>query len=161
MNLRIHKKLSKRAAPLLSILGDKREQYRADKYGCYFGQGRLYPCDFKHWKRTRARYPFQPDIKYRPKDGKDWIVLRYPDNPLKGTVMVGSTVGYYDPEWEEETAYESLCRLVEDHFTEYPEWGLDFDIDNLPSPTLLRDISTPTLIFAAAMEIIQAKGARV
>lgn len=32
--------------------------------------------------------------------------------PLKGTPMVGRTVGYYEPEWTEHTAYEELCEHV-------------------------------------------------
>lgn len=158
MNLRIHKKLCKRAAPLLPQLGDKREQFKAGNSDCYFGQGRLYPCDFKHWERTRARFPFEPCIKVQPKDGGSWIVLRRPDNPLKGTVMVGSMCGYYEPEWEEETAYESLCRLVEDHFTEWD--GMSFDDETgYPSFVITRNLSTPAFVFKAVQEMLAAKRA--
>ncbi|RJF99072.1 hypothetical protein D3871_11510 [Noviherbaspirillum saxi] len=61
--------------------------------------------------------------------------------------MVGAMSGYYESEWEEQTAWESLSRLVYDHFTGYSHedgW------------LLLRDLSSPTLIFRAARELIDA-----
>lgn len=159
MNLRIHKKLAKRAAPMLARLGDRREQYKAEKYECYFGHGYLYPCDWKHWERHRALYPFGTDFKFRPRHDKHWIVLRHPIHPLKGTMMVGSMAGYYEPEWEEETAWESLCRLVEDHFTEWD--GESFVKETgYPRFVITRDLGTPSKILRAAREMFYAKEAK-
>lgn len=39
--------------------------------------------------------------------------------PLKGTIMVGDMVGYYEPEWEEDAAWGALCFLVHTHFTDW------------------------------------------
>ncbi|WP_186275820.1 hypothetical protein [Burkholderia gladioli] len=120
MNLRILKKLSKQAAPLLPLLGDRREQFPAEKGDCYTSTTGH---DRKHWERMRALYPFEGDIKCRPAQGMHWIVMREPRHPLKGTIMVGSMVGYYEREWCEETAWESLCCLVSDHYTDWNEHG--------------------------------------
>lgn len=150
MNLRIHKKLCKRAAPLLPLLGDKRKQYKAQKWDCSFGHGGLCPCDFKHWERHYARNPFSDSYKVRPRHDKHWIVLHHPDSPLKGTVMVGSMSGYYEPEWSEETAWESLCRIVEDRFSDWPEEVMDEG----GWPKLTRDLSNVSKVFAAARDII-------
>lgn len=149
MNLRIHKKLSKRAAPLLAALGDSRDQFPAQKWECYACTGR---CDWKHWERSRARYPLdrRGERKWRPKDGKNWIVMCCPDHPWKGTIMVGSMEGYYEREWEEESAWQSLCNRIFDHFT---DWGEDGAIYTGP---VLRN---PTQIFAAAHDIIK-KGSK-
>ena len=156
MNLRIHKKLSKRAAQLIPLLGDKRKQYKADKGGCYFGSGRLQPCDFKHWDRCRVRFPLETSVKVKPKDGKGWIVIHRPDNPLKGTVMVGNMSGGYEPEWFEETAWEALCLLVEYHFTEWDDVIFDEKTGN-PGFAITRDLSNVSKILQAADEIVAAK----
>ncbi|AJW99616.1 hypothetical protein BM43_3165 [Burkholderia gladioli] len=132
MNLRILKKLSKQAAPLLPLLGDRRKQFPAEKGECYTSTGGH---DLKHWERHRVRYPFERDIKYRPASGEYWIVMRPPRHPLKGTVMVGSMEGYYEREWSEETAWESLCRLVCDHFTTWGEHGAVWVGPNLGDPS--------------------------
>lgn len=146
MNLRILKKLSKRAAPLLPILGDCREQFPAAKDENYHSTAGH---DRKHWHRMRAKYPcdFLGEIKYRPRDGQDWIVMREPYHPRKGTPMVGAVVGYYEPEWEEETAWDALRRVVYDNFTDWSEDGW----------TVLRDLSTPSLILRAAEELCATK----
>lgn len=155
MNLRILKKLSKRAAPLLPLLGDNRKQFPAEKFDSFTRVGRI---DRKHWERSRVKYPmhFVGEITYRPKDGSDWIVMRQPDPPLKGTIMVGETCGYYEPEWEEQTAWESLRTIVLDHFTEW----VDVHGDYIPEPKLTRDFYFPSQVFDAADEIIQARALR-
>lgn len=148
MNLRILKKLSKRAAPLLPLLGHPWDVFPAGKYECYTG---IRGHDRKHWERHRARYPMhrKGDITYRPTtgNGEYWIVLRDSDQPIKGTPMVGAMCGYYEPEWEEKTAWEALVDLVYDHFCDWDENG--------PKP--LRDLSEPGLIFRAAAEILATK----
>ncbi|WP_250501940.1 hypothetical protein [Caballeronia sp. AZ7_KS35] len=146
MNLRILKKLSKRAAPLLPILGDCRDQFPAEKHENYTSVGGH---DWKHWERTRSVHdkPFPGTIKYRPKHGKAWVAMREPVHPLKGTPMVGEMSGYYEPEWDEQTAWEALERIVLEHFTDWDENG----------PTLLRDLSTTRLVLAAARELVASQ----
>lgn len=151
MNLRILKKLCKRAAPLLPLLGDKRHQYKAEKWECYIS--RLSRCDLKHWERRRTRYPSDRAIKYRPVDGKDWIVMIPPDQPLKGTMMVGSMEGYYEREWEEESAWDALFSLVWWHFAKHHD---DEGGGYMVQP---RDLRTPSLVLKAAREIIQERKA--
>ncbi|WP_186214680.1 hypothetical protein [Burkholderia gladioli] len=142
MNLRILKKLSKRAAPLLSRLGDHRQQFPAEKEESF---QHLCGHDRKHWERTRAKYPLEcrGEIKYRPRDCRDWIVMREPYHPLKGTPMVGSMVGDYEREWEEQTAWEALRHIVFNHFSTWNENGR----------VLLRDLSTPSQVLRAAHEV--------
>lgn len=149
MNLRILKKLSKVAAPILVQLGDTREQFNAGKCEAFIvttGHDR------KHWERHRARYPLdlRGDIKFRPKNGSDWIVMREPSYALKGTVMVGWMSGYYEPEWEERSAW---CALV--------EWLLDyyFEFDEQTGQAYCsRDLRTTEKILYAARDAIASKG---
>jgi hypothetical protein len=151
MNLRILKKLSKRAAPLLPLLGDTREQYPAKKEDSFVSVS-IY--DWKHWERMRAKFPFERDMKRRPKDGHDWIVMRSPSFAWPGTAMVGSMCGYEEPEWEEETAWESLRSMI---YWEFVEWNDVADATGdaeWPTPVCKRDLSTPTLVFAAAREVL-------
>ncbi|MBN3853802.1 hypothetical protein G3N59_10460 [Paraburkholderia sp. Ac-20340] len=148
MNLRILKKLSKRAAPLLPLLGDCREQFRAERDGSHTGQAGI---ERKHWDRTSVSHggkPWRHDIKFKVRRGERWVVMSPPSSPLKGTVIVGEMSGYYEPEWDEETAWESLERIVLDHFTDWDESG----------PTALRRFRYPSDIFRAAREIIAERG---
>jgi hypothetical protein len=149
MNLRILKKLSKRAAPLLPLLGDCRDQFPAVRGENHTGQ---WGHDRKHWERTWSKHAtkcrFFPIVLY-PKHGKGLVVMREPSTPWKGTLMVGEVPGYYEPEWSEETAWEALERLVWEHFTEWNEDG----------PTFLRTFRYPSDIFRAAHEIIAARAA--
>ena len=142
---------------MLAVLGDTREQFPARKWDSNTSVGGH---DRKHWERTRAKYPLRRrgDITVRPNSGEDWIVLRQPTAPWKGTVMVGEMSGYYEPEWDEETAYEALQDIVFWHFAEmtYPtdatgdaEW---------PRPICHRDVSTPNLVFDAARAMLIEKG---
>jgi len=147
MNLRILKKLSKRAAQLLPLLGDSRGQFparRGDSYTCTSGH------DSKHWERNSTIHVKPLCLGYRtylPKHGKRYVTMCNPHHPLKGTVMVGEMVGYYEPEWEEETAWESLCTLVRNHFL---DWTPDGAVWRGPR------LDTPTRILRAAREIIAA-----
>jgi hypothetical protein len=147
VNLRILKKLSKRAAPLLPLLGDDRKQFKAEKGDSYTS---VRGHDFKHWERMRSVHgdTFRGTIKYRPKHGRGWIAMMEPPHPLKGTVMVGEMVGYYEPEWEEHTAWEALHRLVIEYFTDWNEDG--------PIWTHKGKLDTPTRILSAACGIIAA-----
>lgn len=147
-NLRILKKLSKRAAPLLTRLGDHREQFRAEPHENYTG---LIIPDRKHFERFRSVHDQvcrQGETKWPARDGRGGFIGMYPPHhPTAGTVMVGATTGYYEPEWEEETAWEALETWVRHHFMEYPK-----DEDGVP--TLTRRLDTPSHVFAAAAEMI-------
>ncbi len=152
MNLRILKKLSKRAAPYLLPLGDYREQFRA-------GQGRNHHglvyliTDRTCWERGRSVHgdPIrQGEIKKRAADGKGWVWMAPPSHPLKGTMMVGGMSGYYEPEWQEWCCWQALSSMVLDHFTDWA--ALEEDVNAIP--LLTRDLSTPSLVFKAADDML-------
>jgi hypothetical protein len=115
MNQRILKKLSKRAAHLLPLLGDNRKQFRAEPDDSGY---------FKTAVKTRDRYAMA----------------------LKGTVMVGAVSGYYEPEWDEETAWCALSQLVRWHFIEVDGETLQV------TPT--RPLRNPSQIFKAAHDML-------
>lgn len=144
MNLRILKKLSKRAAPLLPLLGDAREQFRAEREDSYTG---LLIRERKHFERGRSRDAAafrEGEVRYLAKDGNGFVCIYPPSHPREGTIMVGATSGYYEPEWVEETAWEALSSLVHHHFATWDERG----------PTW-RKFRNPREIFDAAREILQ------
>ncbi len=87
------------------------------------------------------------------------IVMKPPPHPRKGTIMVGATSGYYEPEWDEECAYVALQNIVFGHFTDWDVAFFDGDVDELPDtrPLITRDLSSPSLIFAAAADIIKER----
>lgn len=129
MNLRILKKLSKRAAPYLPLLGDNRQQFPAEKGENYHG---LIVRDWNRVERVSSCHP-ESDfdertaavIAPRGRAGSThpYVHLWWPYHPLKGTVMVGEMSGYETPEWSEETAWGALTEIVFWHFTEYnPEY---------------------------------------
>lgn len=145
MNLRILKKLSKRAAPLLPLLGDRREQFRADRADSYTG---LLIMERKHWVRGRSVHRDtygEHEIKTPARDGNGWVYVRPPSHPRKGTVMVGAMSGYYEPEWDEETAWEALLKAVFWHHVEIDDDGCIL----APTPQL----DSVGSIFAAALEM--------
>ncbi|PWJ81568.1 hypothetical protein C7441_110100 [Pseudaminobacter salicylatoxidans] len=145
MNLRILKKLSKRAAPLLPLLGDDRKQFRSAKHDNYHG---CYITARKHFERGRSVHAdliIQGEIKNPAADGRGWIYMHPPSHPRKGTIMVGAVSGYYEPEWDEECAWSALCQLVHWHF-------IDIDDEGEPRPT--RRLFYPSEVFAAARDMI-------
>jgi hypothetical protein len=147
MNLRILKKLSKRAAPLLVALGHGQEQFPAAKDENYHG---MLIRDRKHWERISCHPKYEAiagrdEILFKTQKGK-LIVMRPPDHPLKGTIMVGGMSGYYEPEWDEECAWKALSDTVFWTFTDYDE-----EADDL-KPT--RELRTPAAILQAAREMI-------
>jgi len=145
VNLRILKKLSKRAAPLLPLLDDKRKQFRAERQDSYTG---MIIRARKHWERGRSSHPdlFNDDMLKRPaRDGKGgWIYMTPPSHPLKGTIMVGAVSGYYEPEWDEQTSWEALECIVRDYFCDWSEDG--------PTPT--RQFRTPSDVLRGAHDIV-------
>lgn len=150
MNLRILKKLSKRAAPFLNALGDDRKQFRAERWENYISV--LIPAR-KHWERTRCHpsYDGRNDFMsargaerlFKTADGRT-MVMKPPSYARKGTMMVGGMSGYYEPEWDEQSAWEALTEFVFNHFTDYSEDG----------PSITREFRSPADFFRAAAEII-------
>lgn len=157
MNLRTLKKLSKRAAPLLPLLGDHRQQFpseRGDNYGIPFIGDR------KHWDRSHCHPTYEgwngwstprgASILYVTRAGRH-MVMRPPSHPRRGTVMVGATSGYYEPEWDEETAWIALVQLVHIEFTDWSEDGA----------TPLRVFNSPSEVLRAAEEMAKAAALKV
>lgn len=147
-NLRILKKLSKKAAPLLAQIGHHREHTfpaeRGENYTKFIIPER------KHWERSPCHPSFEGfgrDRLFRTRKGKP-MVMRSPSHVRKGTIMVGGMSGYYEPEWDEETAWEMLVGSVLDHFTDYG------DIDK---PRLTRRLRTPAEILRGANEMIRSR----
>lgn len=147
MNLRILKKLSKRAAPIIAALGDRREQFRAEKHENFTGS---FIHARKHWERGRTVWTEIPKSSrgrfcYRSRAGHVIQVSNDYIHPRKGTVMVGSVSGGEEPEWDEETAWDALSDWVHAHFT---DWGAK----DGPRPT--RQIETPRDVFVAARDML-------
>lgn len=155
MNLRTLKKLSKRAAALLPLLGDRREQFACGK-----GDGSLGTLitAHKHWRRGRCSPNYDPVNNYLDRRGQGikittraghTLCLTPPWEPRKGTIMVGGMSGGEQPEWDEETAWEALREHV---FWNFTTW----DGEDL-KPT--RHFRTPAEVFAGAAEIISKRSA--
>ncbi|WAP67215.1 hypothetical protein [Jiella pelagia] len=152
MNPRILKKMSARAAPLLPLLGDRREQFRAKAHENYHG---VFMPERKHWERHRCHPSYEPTNRWTTPRGAPLLyvtragqhmVMYPPQHPLAGTVMVGGISGYYEPEWDEQTAYEALSEAIFwRFFTHDPETETE---------GCSRDLSTPAAVFAAAAEVL-------
>lgn len=159
MNLRILKKLSKRAAPYLPLLGDNRQQFPSEKDDNYHG---LIIRAKKHWQRCvsvhadafsscEGEYVIAP--KCRQGTRYPYIHVRPPSHPWPGTVMVGAMQGYYEPEWDEECAWSALHSIVTCHFTDWD--AVAREDDSVAWST--RRLRTPADIFRAANDIITEK----
>lgn len=142
MNARILKKLCKRAAPLLHLLGDTREQFRTNwrEHGGGWGYARF---DVKHIERWPR---LMPDGSHRTLPNKSGYI-----RPFHGTVGIGATVGYEEPEWTDEPAYDALVHFVHGHFTQWEDWDQESD----SYPTCSRKLHHPALVFAAAHDAIR------
>ena len=156
MNLRILKKLSKRAAPYLSALGDDRQQFPAEADDNYHGTIINARKHAERWPschdemNDRVMLITQP--RCRAGSPHPYIKLMEAYHPRKGTIMVGAMSGYYEPEWDEECAFVAFRKLVFDHFT---DWKLMLD-DDYAGPVMKRDLSTVSKLFAAADDILAA-----
>jgi len=154
MNLRILKKLSKRAAPYLLLLGDTREQFRAERGASYHG---LIIRDRTCWERSPCHPSHELGVQQRGGEARVCVQARAghrymispPSHPLKGTIMLGAVSGYYEPEWDEETAFGALSTQVRTHFTDWEAHAANSD-----GPWLTRDLSTIGELFAAADEMV-------
>jgi hypothetical protein len=149
MNLRILKKLSKRAAPYLVKVGDMRQQFPAEKHDNY--TNRIIR-DRSCWERGASVHGDvikEGEIKWLARNPKGrgervWCYMWPPSHPLKGTPMVGAMSGYYEPEWDEETAWEALREWV---------WCQCYDFE---SNRQTRALKLPSDFFRAADELISA-----
>jgi hypothetical protein len=129
VNLRILKKLSKRASPLVAdMCCDHRLTH-------FVVEGRdgdtsVIGHDRKHWNRHRAAYsePWgrsEVFVLARTAGAHPFICLCEPSTPWDGTPSVGWTSGYYEREWEERTAWEYLLEQVENHTIDWLQVGED------------------------------------
>jgi len=113
MNLRILKKLSKKAVPLLAHFDiEPHRQFLAEKGDSYTG---LLIMDRSCWDRGRSVHDecaWEGMRKKPAADGNGWVWMRPPHNVLKGTPMVGRIVGHEEPEWDERTALEELMECI-------------------------------------------------
>lgn len=151
-NLRILKKLSKRAAPLLPLLGDNREQFLSEAGDNYHG---MLIRARKHWERCPSVHTdciregeFVTAPKRRAGSRYPYIKVYPPSHPWPRTAMVGAISGYYEPEWDEESAWAALSTYVHYHFSDWDEDG----------STPRRRIRTPRDVFRAAHDIIAERG---
>lgn len=155
MNLRTLKKLSKRAAPYLELLGDHRKQFPARKGENYTDRVIL---DRKHWERGRSVHDEtfgDYEIKTPARDGQGWVYLHAPRHPRKGTIMVGETSGYYEPEWSEATAYEALVGLVDIE-------TIEIVYDDEGEPDFASPVArfTPSVVFRIADRLVAERRAK-
>ncbi|KFH18605.1 hypothetical protein IB60_16610 [Brucella abortus LMN1] len=153
MNLRILKKLSKRAAPLLPLLGVNRQQFRASHARSGENFHHTFIGDRKHWERYGSidEAPYNRhglSIEITTRTGRT-IIMQPPKVPRKGTIMVrpeGPTRPYLDPRFVNEDAWHVLECIVCQHFNTFnPEKGNYYGARAFP---------TVTSIFQAADEII-------
>jgi hypothetical protein len=150
MNLRILKKLSKRAWPLLTMLGDTRQQIPSKKWEGVIERNGF---DRKHWSRNMSVHDVTSDKSAKifvPRHNGYWIHLREPSEPWKGTLTVGAVTGGLEPEWEEQIAWFALKDTVLEHFTDY---GQDIDGPLVPS----RRFANPKQVLQAVTEILNQR----
>ncbi len=157
MNLRTLKKLCKRAAPLLPLLGDDRKQFRAEPWENYH---HAFIGDRKHWDRRNVRAGLEPRNDWTTPRGKSivyvtrkghTVLIEHPSHPRKGTIMVGAVSGYYEPEWDEQCAWSALEDIVYAHFQDWDASGNDL--------IQTRSFSSVGDVFRAAHEIIAERDA--
>ena len=146
MNLRILKKLSKRALPLAEKAGILRgqDQFAAEKGECLVT---LRKPERKSMNRMRALHPSGLTDRYIPgRSGEFFIAFHNTTAALKGTPMVGAMEGYYEPEWEEDAVWDRLCNWV---YCSITDWRAD------PPELECRRPRNPAQILAKARELIQ------
>jgi len=162
MNLRILKKLSKRAAPLLVALDGYQfgqvEHFIADSDGHTGTAGH----DRKHWQRSRGIHDdaTHGTIVYQPQQpGERYphVWMREPWYAWPGTPMVGWTSGYETPEWDERTTWKHLVDIIGCVVTEYrevpredDEWGPGYDLE----PVVTQRLRNPGAVLRRARDLI-------
>jgi hypothetical protein len=129
MRLRILKKLSKKAAPILVkhyglkiFLAERGDSYHGMKVTC---------------KCTRKLKGGKNEYGYKISCDCQW-------HPLAGTPMYGATSGYYEPEWDERTAFEELRERV--HYGDRPKSMTDADWQNAMKVSRLTPVDIEQMI---------------
>lgn len=146
MNLRILKKLSKRALPLAKEAGILRDQ---ELFPAYKGEClvTLRKPDRKSLDRMRVREHGFVGFRYVPgKSGEFYIALCNHPAALKGTPMAGTMTGYYEPEWEEEPVWDQLRAWT---YCQMTNWRAD------PPELECRRPKNPSQILAKARELLK------
>lgn len=140
MNLRILKKLSKRAVPLLQAWDNTGlwEHYLSER-----GDGNcdVSKVDRKHWSRIGRSV--LPSLKL-----------------MEGTPVVGWTGGYETPEWEERTAWGLLMDQVDNENISWVKVGETEFGDDL-RPVKIRRLRNPAQILHFARGLTQKTGCSV
>lgn len=153
MNLRILKKLSKRAVPYLEAL--EYEIFLAVNGGndvahIVRDMTRLSRSHAVHGNViNRCKHVAILTPKCREGTKYPFLHLRYPSSPLKGTPMIGRMCGGEQPEWEEMPAYFELLEIVKGRHFEYdPDSGATW---------CSRPLRTPAQVFSAADDMMAEK----
>lgn len=158
MNLRVLKKLSKRAAPYLAKLGDSREIFASNERAGGIATLITERKHMRRWPRPKAinRVSDGPHDIVARRPGGGVTVFRQPSDPRKGTLMVGSMSGHETPEWDEEDCWQALRSIVFAHFT---DWDLmEAGGSSSPArPLIQRDLSSPSMVFKAADELVSTR----
>lgn len=139
MNLRILKKLSKRAAPLLRQLGDTREQFTT---GGEAGECSWSYCGFE--RKSYERFLGQR---------RDWLAH------MDGIQATGATTGYYEPEWDDEPCWIALRNHVIESFGDWREVPGTEDEGGCPRLEWVRfrRFPNPPAILQAVPELIESR----
>lgn len=166
MNLRILKKLSKRAMPLLSELGLARNHWLPED-----GEGEirhLMGFDRKHMERHRCS---NPDLIYgggeklirlarRPISGRAFIAMIEPSEPWAGTPSITWSSSYESYECDGETAWEHLEIHVRDAVTDYEVTG-DAEAGDTDYRIVVRErLRHPSDVLRKARELVVMERAR-
>lgn len=164
MNLRILKKLSKKAAPLIAALQDKRGRGFQHFVGDRGDPGYAATCghDLKHWDRSPAVHAdllWETSIVVQPRSRAGtrypFIHLREPGLVWPGTPMVGWMSGYEEPEWEEQDAWAYLREIVYAATTDFR--FVDDDMEAVQ----LEKIRNPADVLSKARSMAAQQGGRV
>lgn len=111
MNARILKKLCKRAAPLLTQLGDTTEQFPVGGLGGYVPAWSLPKIDRKH---SMGTIHIREDGRhYKTRNSLGWFT------PLRGTIGCGWMTLNEESEWVDRPAILQLKQAVDDRIAQY------------------------------------------
>ncbi len=162
MNLRILKKLSKKAAPLVKVLCPDLDHFVT---GLDEGDCDVYGMDRKHWVRHGSSHGdrlISSEIITQPKCRRGtrypYLRLWQPGTPMRGTIEVGKMSGYYEPEWEGYTAWKCLADEMTIAVTDWVEDGT-FDDLGIPNrvAVMSQRLRNPADILRLARAKVEAK----
>jgi hypothetical protein len=151
MNLRILKKLSKRALPYLAHNPHQwGKPFLAEKGDNYTGVRITAHNDMERSLSMRGDPFGEGAVAYKPRrqEGRQYpyVVLRPARHPKKGTPMFGWMDGGEQPEWDETTAWETFQDWVVGNYSEFET--------NTANLVLTRRLKTPSDFFRAADELL-------